>query len=75
MNYQFIIGINPNGVDPEEALGVSCADALLVRRKGNLFLDFDREADCFTWAVRTAITDIEDAGVTVTAILGAEGGK
>ncbi len=75
MNYQFIICVNPNGGDAEEMFGKDCSDALLARRKGNIFLDFDREADTFAEAVRSATYDVEIAGGTVTAILGAEGGK
>ncbi len=75
MNYQFIICVNTNGGDGEEMFGEHCSDALLARRKGNLFLDFDRDADTFAEAVRSATYSVELSGGTVTAILGAEGGK
>lgn len=46
-----------------------CDDAALVSQNGRLLLDFDREAESLPDAIRSALSDIEDAGLKATEIV------
>jgi hypothetical protein len=59
-----------SGVDaelPDEVLDAlyeaGCADGLVGSRDGVVMIDFDREAATYDEAVRSAIADVEGAGV------------
>lgn len=45
-----------------------CDDALLGRRDGKVFLDFDRKAASFRDALLSAITDVERAGLEAQVV-------
>lgn len=51
-----------------EAIYATCDDALLVSRNGKTFVIFDREAASFGSAVKSAIDDLERAGMQVVAV-------
>ncbi len=73
--YQFMLVIKSETLDiAERVLTAKVNDALLVYRKGNVVLEFDRKAETFAKAVQSAILDIETIGLQVTAILGSDGG-
>jgi hypothetical protein len=46
-----------------------CDDAALVSQGGKVFLDFDRQAPSMPDAIRSALTDIERAGVHVSEVV------
>lgn len=46
----------------------SCDAAALVSQHGRLLLDFDREAESLPDAIRSALSDIEDAGLIASEI-------
>lgn len=46
-----------------------CDDAALVLRNGRLLLDFDREAESLPDAVRSALSDIQEAGLKASEIV------
>ncbi len=73
--YQFMLVIKSNTLDiAERIITAKLNDALLVYRKGNVVLEFDRKAETFTQAIKSAIIDTETIGLQVTAILGSDGG-
>lgn len=46
----------------------NCKDALVIVTNGEVFLDFQREANSFTSAVRSAVRDVELAGAKVISV-------
>jgi hypothetical protein len=71
-HYSFTVqvsGIDPSRDDYENRLFESgCADALIAVIDGTLFVDFDRDADSYENAVRSAVRSVEAAGGNVVDV-------
>ena len=64
-----LAGVEGETAAIEDALFESgCDDALLGRRDGVYFLDFDREAKSFVEAIRTAIRDVQQAKIGASVV-------
>jgi hypothetical protein len=64
-----VTGINPDSDDYEVALyEAGCDDAVTAVIVGGMRLDFDREAESYEIAVRTAIRDVKRAGARVLSV-------
>ncbi|MCC5926326.1 MAG: hypothetical protein JJU41_07160 [Bacteroidetes bacterium] len=68
-NYNFTLvldsGIEINDATENMLFEAGCDDALLLRRNGIIYLDFDREGATLSEAVRSAIKQVECDSTTV----------
>jgi hypothetical protein len=71
-NFSFtlqVVGVDTKKDNFEDVFyGKDCDDALISFVNGDLFLDFDREADSYESAVASATRDIEKVGGKVIKI-------
>jgi hypothetical protein len=58
----YVSGISTEGAYEDALFEAGCDDALVCERGGELFLDFDRQAESYERAVASARRDVERAG-------------
>ena len=70
-NYQFTVKLIATDITDsmEECLYSVVDDALLYCSNNSVALDFDRDSDSLETAIRSAITNIENAGLQVDSII------
>ena len=64
----YVSGISTEGAYEDALFEAGCDDALVCVRDGELFLDFDRQAESYESAVASARRDVERAGGQVVKV-------
>jgi hypothetical protein len=68
--YSFVVhvsGVNLNG-EYEDLFWPACDDATILVRDDAMLLDFDREADSYESAVKSALADVRRSGAHVDSV-------